>query len=177
MAGQPQLKIVTRLAAIDKDRADEISEREFFWSQARKKLGKLRRLNPRDIWQIETMLAKRIAKPLSSEIRGHPATVRPSENPVTELQIREFISSSIEMMSDLRDFMHELEAFGIGEVERLTGQNLRSQISPKRAERPFRPRHRSRAQRAPLMRLSDPTATQTPGEVLTASPAFQRISC
>jgi hypothetical protein len=34
-----------------------------FWHAARKKLGKLRRLSPRDIWQIEIMLAKRIPKP------------------------------------------------------------------------------------------------------------------
>ena len=63
--GRPQMKLVARIAAINEDRAEEISERDYFWSQARKKLGKLRRLDQRDIWQIELLLAKRIEKPLA----------------------------------------------------------------------------------------------------------------
>jgi hypothetical protein len=34
-----------------------------FWHDARRKLGKLRRLSARDIWAIEIMLAKRTPKP------------------------------------------------------------------------------------------------------------------
>jgi hypothetical protein len=36
--------------------------RDQFWRDASRKLGKLRRLDQRDIGQIETMLAKRIPK-------------------------------------------------------------------------------------------------------------------
>jgi hypothetical protein len=77
--GRPQFEIVARLAAIDEDRTDEAAARDLFWRDARRKLGKLRRLSPRDIWQIEILLAQRIPK-------GAPApavTVRPSANPVT----------------------------------------------------------------------------------------------
>ena len=77
--GRPQFEIVARLAAIDEDRTDEAAARDLFWRDARRKLGKLRRLSPRDIWQIEILLAQRIPK-------GAPApavTIRPSANPVT----------------------------------------------------------------------------------------------
>ena len=50
--GRPQLEIVARLATIDEDRADEAAGRDLFWRETRCKLGKLRRLTPRDIcWQ------------------------------------------------------------------------------------------------------------------------------
>jgi len=77
--GRPQLEIVARLAAIDEDRTDETAARHLFWREARRKLGKLRRLSLRDIWQIESVLAKRIPKPqpISDEIGGH-SEVRPS---------------------------------------------------------------------------------------------------
>ena len=61
--GRPQLEIVARLATIDEDRTDEAAARDLFWREARCKLGKLRRLSPRDIWQVEIMLVKRIPKP------------------------------------------------------------------------------------------------------------------
>ena len=63
LEGKPQMKIVARLAAINEERVGEISERDYFWSQARRKLGKLRRLNDREIWQIESLLDKRVQKP------------------------------------------------------------------------------------------------------------------
>jgi hypothetical protein len=80
--GRPQLEIVARLAAIDEDRTDEAAARDLFWRDARRTLGKLRRLSPRDIWQIEIMLAKRIPKP-QNRMPPQPSTVRPSANPVT----------------------------------------------------------------------------------------------
>jgi hypothetical protein len=61
--GRPQLEIVAPLAAIDENRTDEAAARDLFWRDARRKLGKLRRLSPRDIWQVEIMLAMRIPKP------------------------------------------------------------------------------------------------------------------
>jgi hypothetical protein len=79
--GGPQLEIVARLAAIDEDRTDEAAARDLFWRDARRKLGKLRRLSPRDIWQVEIMLAMRIPKP-QSRMPPQPSTVRPSANPV-----------------------------------------------------------------------------------------------
>jgi hypothetical protein len=80
--GSPQLEIVTWLAAIDEDRTDEAAARDLFWRDARRKLGKLRRLSPRDIWQVEIMLAMRIPKPMAPSKIGE-CSVRPSANPVT----------------------------------------------------------------------------------------------
>jgi hypothetical protein len=80
--GRPQLEIVARLAAIDEDRTDEAAARDLFWRDARRKLGKLRRLSPRDIWQVEIMLAMRIPKPMAPSKIGE-CSVRPSANPVT----------------------------------------------------------------------------------------------
>jgi len=79
--GWPQLEIVARLAAIDEDRTDEAAARDLFWREARRNLGKLRRLSPRDIWQVEITLAKRI--PMPQNRTPQPSTVRPSANPVT----------------------------------------------------------------------------------------------
>lgn len=76
--GRPQMPIVGRLARYIEDRQDEPAEREAFWSAAQRKLGKLSRLDQRDRWQIETLLAARIPKPALSPA----ATVRPSANPV-----------------------------------------------------------------------------------------------
>lgn len=59
-----QLKIVGRLAGIAKDALDDPAARNQLWHDVRKKLGKLRRLSPRDIDAIEAMIAKRIPKPV-----------------------------------------------------------------------------------------------------------------
>ena len=80
--GRPQLEIVARIAAIDEGRTDEAAARDLFWRDARRKLGKLRRLSPRDIWQVEIMLAMRIPKPMAPSKIGE-CSVRPSANPVT----------------------------------------------------------------------------------------------
>jgi hypothetical protein len=80
VAGKPALRIVGRLARYIEDRQHEPAEREAFWSAAQRKLGKLRRLTPRDRWQIETLLTARIPKP---ELGPSSATVRPAANPVT----------------------------------------------------------------------------------------------
>ena len=77
---RPQLEIVARLATIDEDRTDEAAARDLFWREARCKLGKLRRLSPRDIWQVEILLAKRIPKP-QNRMPSHASTVRPGVNP------------------------------------------------------------------------------------------------
>jgi len=60
--GKPALRIVGRLAGILEDELDNPASRDQFWRDASRKLGKLRRLDQRDIGQIETMLAKRIPK-------------------------------------------------------------------------------------------------------------------
>ena len=78
---RPQLEIVAQLATIDEDRTDEAAARDLFWREARCKLGKLRRLSPRDIWQVEILLAKRIPKP-QNRMSPQPSTVRPGANPV-----------------------------------------------------------------------------------------------
>jgi hypothetical protein len=80
--GKPQMKIVARLAAINEDRAAEIGERDYFWNQARKKLGKLRRLDDRDRWQIESLLDKKIPR-ISVGNTPTCGSVRPAANPIT----------------------------------------------------------------------------------------------
>jgi len=71
--GRPQLEIVARLAAIDENRIDEAAARDLFWRDARRKLGKLRRLSPRDIWQVEILLAERVPKPKPVLPRSKPS--------------------------------------------------------------------------------------------------------
>jgi hypothetical protein len=80
--GRPQLEIVAPLATIDEDRTDEAAARDLFWRDARRKLGKLRRLSQRDIWQIESLLAQRIPKAAPDRSTDANATVRPSANSV-----------------------------------------------------------------------------------------------
>ena len=74
--GRPQMRIVW-LAAINEDRTGEISERDYLWQQARRRFGKLRRLDQRDIGAIESLLAKKIPKP-AVPAAACPPTVRPS---------------------------------------------------------------------------------------------------
>ena len=62
--GRPQLRIVGRLAGILEEEIDTPASRDTFWHDARRKLGKLRRLNQRDISDIEIMIGARIAKPV-----------------------------------------------------------------------------------------------------------------
>ncbi|MGY8682470.1 hypothetical protein Q2941_32540 [Bradyrhizobium sp. UFLA05-153] len=77
--GKPQMRIIGRLAAIDEDRVGEAHAQEAFWSQARRKLGKLRRLQPRDIDDIEALLAKRVPRPAPATTAP---TVHPSAHPI-----------------------------------------------------------------------------------------------
>jgi hypothetical protein len=77
--GKPALRIIARLAKILEDELDNPASRDKFWHDARRKLGKLRRLDQRDIEAIETLIAERIPK--SSP--AYEPTVRPSANPVT----------------------------------------------------------------------------------------------
>jgi len=74
--GKPALRIIARLAGILEDELDNPVSRDKFWCDAGRKLGKLRRLNQRD---IETLIAKKIPKPAAT----YEPTVRPSANPVT----------------------------------------------------------------------------------------------
>ena len=77
--GKPALRFIARLAKILEDELNNPASRDQFCRDARRKLGKLRRLDHRDIGQIETMLAKRIPKPAAT----YTPTVGPSANPVT----------------------------------------------------------------------------------------------
>jgi hypothetical protein len=61
--GKPALRIVSTLAAIFEHQLDDSAARDLFWSAARKKLGKLRRLTTRDIPAIEILIADRVPKP------------------------------------------------------------------------------------------------------------------
>ena len=63
LEGKPTLRIVCRIARVFEDRINEASERDLFWHAARQRLGRLRRLSARDVWQIESEIAKRVPKP------------------------------------------------------------------------------------------------------------------
>jgi len=78
LEGRPQLRIVARLASILEDEIDRAPARDEFWRQARRKLGKLRRLSPCDISQGETLISARIAKPAPAYL----PTARRSANPI-----------------------------------------------------------------------------------------------
>jgi hypothetical protein len=58
------MRVVARLAGILEDEINNPASRDAFWHDARRKLGKLRRLSQRDIWQIEILIGARIAKPV-----------------------------------------------------------------------------------------------------------------
>ena len=73
--GKPALRIIARLAGILEEEIDRAIARDQFWRDAKRKLGKLRRLGSRDIAEIESLLAKRIP-----DVRS---TVRRSVNPIT----------------------------------------------------------------------------------------------
>ena len=64
LEGRPQLRIVARLAGILEEEIYTPASRDTFWHDARRKLGKLRRLNQRDLSDIEIMIGARIAKPV-----------------------------------------------------------------------------------------------------------------
>lgn len=64
LEGRPQLSIVARLSGVLEDEIDSPASRDQFWYDARRMLGKLRRLNQSDIWQIEILIGARIAKPV-----------------------------------------------------------------------------------------------------------------
>jgi hypothetical protein len=80
LEGRPQLRIVARLAGILEDEIDSPASSDQFWHDARRKLGKLRRLSQRDIWQIETLLSKRIPKPTPT-LGAAPPTDQPHQSP------------------------------------------------------------------------------------------------
>jgi hypothetical protein len=75
LEGHTQVRAVGRLAGILEDEIETPAHRDKFWHDARRKLGKLRRLNQRDIWQIELLLARKV-RPAWTHL---PATVRPGE--------------------------------------------------------------------------------------------------
>jgi hypothetical protein len=87
LEGRPQMRIVARLAGILEDKIDDLSARDQFWSAAQHKLGKMRRLNHRGIWQIESLLAQRIPKAapakLATKVRPSAHSVRGPHQPVT----------------------------------------------------------------------------------------------
>ncbi len=64
LEGRPQLKIVGRLSMILEDRLADVAERDRFWHDARARLGRLRRLQRRDVDQIEALLAKKVPRPV-----------------------------------------------------------------------------------------------------------------
>ena len=80
--GKPALRFIARLAKILEDELDNPASRDQFWRDASRKLGKLRRLNQRDIEAIETLIAKWIPKPMPDVPKIGKVSVRPSANPV-----------------------------------------------------------------------------------------------
>ena len=76
--GKPALRIIARLARILEEELENPASCNQFWRDASRKLGKLRRLDQRDIGQIESLLAKKMPKPSAI----YAPTLAPSANPV-----------------------------------------------------------------------------------------------
>jgi hypothetical protein len=55
--------------ALDRPRAGELAACDKFWADARARLGRLYRLTDRDLDEIESLLAKRIPKPVPESRR------------------------------------------------------------------------------------------------------------
>src|SRR5215471_19119239 len=53
--------------ALDRPRAGELAACDKFWADARARLGRLYRLSDRDLDEIESLLAKRIPKPVAGK--------------------------------------------------------------------------------------------------------------
>jgi hypothetical protein len=75
LEGRPQMRIVARLAGILEDEIDHAGAIDRFWSDAKRKLGKLRRLSARDIAAIESLIAARIAKPVPVPAQAKPEAI------------------------------------------------------------------------------------------------------
>jgi hypothetical protein len=83
--------------------------RDQFWHDARRKLGKLRRLSQSDIWQVEILIGTRIAKPvpvLPPSPQRHPCGLIQAESASffnellctqkrTQIDIRGFCNASL----------------------------------------------------------------------------------
>jgi hypothetical protein len=61
--GRPAFKTVRKLAVIAEDEICDLAAVERFWSAAMLKLGKLRRLDDRDRWHVESLIARKIPRP------------------------------------------------------------------------------------------------------------------
>ena len=53
--------------ALDRPRAGELAACDKFWADARARLGRLYRLSDRDLDEIESLLTKRIPKPVAGK--------------------------------------------------------------------------------------------------------------
>jgi hypothetical protein len=84
LEGRPALRIVARLAGILEDEIEDLAAREHFWSAAQRKLGKLRRLNQRDLWKIEALIAERIPRAAHTGTNVPVSTIRPSAHPIRD---------------------------------------------------------------------------------------------
>jgi hypothetical protein len=76
---KPAIKVVCRLGTIGEDLLDDISAADNFWHGARRKLGRMQRLDRRDVDAIERLIAVKVARPRPTY---PPATAAPAANPV-----------------------------------------------------------------------------------------------
>ena len=77
--GKPHMSIVARLACIIEDRTGDLDAQEKFWHDAAARLGRLSRLSDRDLDEIESVLMKRVERPLLQAVRI--GRVRPAHDP------------------------------------------------------------------------------------------------
>jgi hypothetical protein len=64
LAGQPQVKVICKVASVIEDRIDDPGEADRFWDAARRRLGRLQRLTGRDRDDIERLLAAKVPRPV-----------------------------------------------------------------------------------------------------------------
>jgi hypothetical protein len=59
-SGRPSTQIVCRLGTIAEDKTNDIAAQESFWHQVSSKLGKMVRFKPRDLDEIESLVAQKV---------------------------------------------------------------------------------------------------------------------
>jgi hypothetical protein len=66
LGGRRQTRVICAVARILEDRIGDVAEQQRFWEAARRKIGRLHRLDHRDRWQIELELRKKVPMPQPS---------------------------------------------------------------------------------------------------------------
>jgi hypothetical protein len=78
LGDKPSMQIVCKLAVIDESKTGDISAADKFWADASARLGRMSRLNDRDLDEIEAVLARRVPRPLPQAVELGRVSIRAS---------------------------------------------------------------------------------------------------